>query len=228
MKQKTLFMGMLSVILLFFSCTEADNLILDATDGQTYFKGDVYTDKYGNQGIVCTTFETDNTIMIVSLDEALLAWGPLDMKVSPYDSISIFHGSGFYDSEYYNLAVLRSAMIMGIEQFPALKWCNDKNHGEKFPSATSWHLPNLKEFYRIKSAVKYLPDIDISNKYYWTCLEDLKGCSDYGLSTENYLPKDRAMPLNLQIQTFSNKDLWNKRNKYYVRAVKYIYYERKD
>lgn len=223
MRQITPFIRSLALLLL-CGCSESDSLIIDETKGIEYSTGDIYIDKYGNQGIVCHV--SPKKIMIVSSDEAYLSWGPLDVKVTPYDSLKAYYDHSD-DFEYYNLAVLSCALTLGIDQFPAMKWCNDKNNGEKNPSGASWHLPNRVELTALRNFDYYCPNMgfDPQNKYYWTCIEDIRGCSSYGLSTDNFVPQDRAMPLNLTGETLSNKDLWTKRNKYYVRAVKYIYYE---
>lgn len=208
-------------------CDKSDEIILDETHGITYELGDLYTDEYGNEGIVCRTQDKykHKMIMVVSSDEAYMSWGPLDQQVSPYDTLKAYYSSRYF--EYYGIAILQCAKSLGIENFPALKWCNDKNHGEKYPSGTSWHLPTNEELECINIISWYEDSVDLNNKYYWTCIEDISGCSDFGVSNMNFRPKDRAMPLNLNGDTFSNKDLWVKRNKYYVRAVKYIYYEKK-
>lgn len=222
---RTLLIVSITLLGFFCACDESDKIILDETHGITYKLGDLYIDEYGNEGFVCKTpDEYHKMIMIVSSDEGYASWGPLDLQVSPYDTLETYYSSQYF--EYYGISILQRAKSYGIEKFPALKWCNDKNHGEKYPTGTSWHLPTDAELACISVISWYDKSIDLYNKYYWTCIEDISGCSDYGTSIRNFLPKDRAMPLNLNGETLGNKDLWVKRNKYYVRAVKYIYYEK--
>lgn len=217
----------LSLICLLCGCDKSDDIIIDETHGVPYQLGDLYIDEYGNEGIVCRTQDKyrHKMIMVVSSDEGYASWGPLDQQVSPYDTLKAHYSSRYF--EYYGIAILQCAKSYGIEKFPALKWCNDKNHGEKYPKGTSWHLPTDDELACINVIFGDDESVDLNNKYYWTCIEDISGCSDYGISNDNFLPKDRAMPLNLNGETLGNKDLWVKRNKYYVRAVKYIYYEKR-
>lgn len=202
-----------------YSCEdESDKVIIDETQGIEYEIGDEYIDKYGNRGTVCKKKEYahSKSIMVVSADEVLASWGPLDLKVAPYDSLRLYS----MDHEDIGIAMLQCARALGIEKFPAQKWCDDKNHGEKFVSGSSWHLPTNGE-------VEYFfGRFNTESKYYWSCIEDIQGCDGSTVINGNYLPKDRAMPVNLDGDSFKNKDLWVKRNKYYVRAVKYIYYER--
>ena len=216
----------LSVLFCLYGCDKSDDLIVDETQGVEYEVGDLFIDKYGNKGYVCkkkkgTSYEY---IMVVSADEGYTSWGLLDLKVAPYDTLKSNSMSLLFD--FFGIAMLHCTKSIGIEKFPAQKWCDDKNYGDKYPSGASWHLPTASEIECFKS----ISDIDsllgVNNKYYWSCIEDIKGCDGFIIPNENYLPKDRAMPVNLDGETTRNKDLWVKRNKYYVRAVKYIYYKR--
>lgn len=224
---KKFFLYITTILLcLLNGCDESDKIILDETQGVDYQLGDLYVDEHGNKGIVCRIqgrLSKQKIVMIVSMDEGYESWGPLNQQVAPYDSLSTSYKKSHFDN--YGIAILRCAISLGLEKYPALKWCDDKNHGEKYPTGSSWHLPTDEELECISVIASYGESVDLHNKYYWTCVEDIKGSSDYGASNANYLPKDRAMPLNLNGDTFSNKDLWIKRNKYYVRAVKYLYYE---
>ena len=219
----------LSVIFCLCCCEEeSDKVIVDETHGVEYEVGDLYIDKYGNTGYICNkkSVSSYESIMIVSADEGFTSWGPLDLKVAPNDTLYKPYSMSIF-SDYYGIAVLHLAKTLGIEKFPAQKWCDDKNQGDKYTSGTSWHLPTPNEIECFNSISGIDSLLRSNNKYYWSCIEDIKGCDGLIIPDETYLPKDRAVPVNLEGETFKNKDLWVKRNKYYVRAVTYIYYERK-
>ena len=216
----------LSILFCLCGCDESDKVIVDETQGVEYEIGDLYIDKYGNKGYICRKDKGSSyeSIMVVSADEGFTSWGPLNLRVAPYDTLKSYSMSTFF--EYFGIAMLHCAKTLGIENFPAQKWCDDKNHGYKYPSGTSWHLPTPSEIECFSSISGIDSLLGLNNKYYWSCVEDITGCDGFIIPNENYLPKDRALPVNLEGETFRNKDLWVKRNKYYVRAVKYIYYER--
>ena len=144
---KKIFLYITAILLcLIYGCDKSDKIILDETQGVDYQLGDLYVDEHGNEGIVCRIqghSKNQKIVMIVSLDEGYESWGPLNQQVAPYDSLRSIYAISNFDG--YGIAILRYAIGLGLEQFPALKWCNDKNHGEKYPTGSSWHLPTKEE-----------------------------------------------------------------------------------
>ena len=79
---------------------------------------------------------------------------------------------------------------------------------------------------RIQSSLKNIGGTLLSTeKLYWTCTEDY---IDYIIIQDletDYDPENRAVITSCLNATFGTKDRWIKKNKHYVRAIKYVYYK---
>lgn len=114
----------------------------EAVEDLPTFKVLDFYDRDGIQGIVIDVDETGTHGWIVSMDEVELAWGTAPMGTyfpSAYDR----------DNAQANLnAVL--AVDPDLKNYPAMKWCNDKN----VDGVTGWVLPAhnvVKKFARLIS-----------------------------------------------------------------------------
>ena len=224
------------------SCTdESDEVIVDERDEQ-YRLYDYYIDAYGNEGIVCyvdTSYTVSGAIIVISADEAYLPWGPLGDAVCRDDSVA----TAFLSSPSFGLSMLQNMTLKGIEHYPAMNWCANKNSDELAPNSSSWRLPTQFEFAKIFLGVKNYPQKIHSNlnelnnalknigattieedNYYWTCNEDYNTTMS---SVSDNNRKDLAIPITVNNKTTADKNYWIKKNKYYVRAIKYIYYRDK-
>ena len=96
-------------------------------------------------------------------------------------------------------------------------------------------MPTFYEFKNIFGSESHLSSINDaliriggttidSDNYYWTCVEDIDGYITVDNQAIGYDQENRAVLSSPTIYTFSNKDRWIKKNKYHVRAIKYIYY----
>lgn len=211
---------------------ESDDLILDETHGVDYHSGDLYVDDYGNRGIVAYV-KRNQCVVVISADEAVLPWGDMGAAVVKTDSVR----SGTIYDDQFSLAMLQLMINIGISNFPAQQWCNDKNHGE--PYSGSWRLPTNYEMRDMlfkasatslnKELDKIGGDLIDENALYWTCVEDYPGFDFVKKAPEEfftYNPKERALPVTPKNKTTADKTNWHKDIEYRVRAIKYVYYER--
>ena len=95
------------------------------------FKMFDFYNRHGIQGIVINVDETGKHGWVVSLDEAELVWCP-----NPGRGKGEFPNAFDYDDADVNLAGAL-ALDPTLEEFPAFKWCEDKNANGK----THWVLP---------------------------------------------------------------------------------------
>ena len=228
-----LFIG---IAFLLHSCSdhESDDLFTDDTT-EEYQLYDYYVDDYGNEGIVVyiqsSNHYSKKYIIVLSADESDQSWGPMGELVYDCDSIK------FSDLKEpaFGVAVLQSMKSRGIDRFPAQAWCDQKNQSEPYPRGGSWRLPTYDEFKKIFKSGNNLSDINnalfaiggttVNEEYfYWTCVEDFDGYITIEQQTLDYDKENRAILSTPTNSTFSNKDRWIKKNKYNVRAIKYIYY----
>lgn len=212
---------------------ESDELFADETT-EGYQLYDYYIDSYGNEGIVAhieSSYHSSRYIIILSADETYAYWGPMGELVYNYDEISL---SALYQPSF-GIAMLQNMKSMGIERFPAQAWCDQKNQSEPYPSGVSWRLPSRSEFVSIFGKGNHLSDINKAlrgiggtivdeDHFYWTCTEDIDGYVTVGGQAIGYDQANRAVLSSPRNTAFSNKDRWIKKNKYHVRAIKYIYY----
>ena len=240
MKKFYLFILLATLVALAACEDESGKEIYNDTKGEEYRLGDYYVDDLGNEGIVVYYNKyTPKIIMVMSLDEACLPWGPMDHAIFQSDSVK----ARTLDNPSFGLSVLQSMQESGIEHYPAMAWCDKKNGGARWAGAGSWRLPTRYELSLVfgqetvggRSSVSGWNEILASvdgmslgaNHYYWTCQEDLvdNRLSD-GSSADGYGydRKNRAIPVNVYGESPADKDLWLKKNSYYVRAIKYIYF----
>ncbi len=211
---------------------ESDALIIDETT-EEYELYDYYVDKYGNEGIVAY-ISKGRYILVISADETYLPWGPLGEQLYVI-SDSVKHPSLVYRDEQFGIAMLNIMLEKGIEKYPAMNWCYKKDSAATSPYGGSWHLPSNSNFHDItqyseyKKLNKALTDIGGTplneDNFYWTCCEDYTDYITIKGQESDYDAENRAVISTPQKTTTGIKDRWLKKNSYYVRAVKYIYYE---
>lgn len=217
------------------SCHQTKGTYIDERD-KDYQLYDYYVDSYGNEGIVAGiyTYEKTNekSIIVLSLDEAYLPWGPMGEKVYP-DSISHY---GLRDA-YFGIAMLQIMKSIGISRYPSQEWCDLKNKDEAYVRGGSWHLPTFAELYlifgddgeaipQLNQALSKHGGVPITKQHmYWTCVEDFDGYLELEDEISNFDQANRAIAVRSDIKFYTNKDYWLKKNRYNVRAVKYIYYQ---
>lgn len=224
------------LLALFYSCSfESEGVFTDDTT-EEYELYDYYVDSYGNEGIVAYIHHSSRLkrkhIIVISADESYQSWGPIGERVYKSDSVS----RSVCTASEFGLAVLQSMCSIGMERYPAQSWCYSKNQQEVYPRAGSWRLPSENEFKLticgskaelLNSALKGIGGTPIlTNQMYWTCTEDFDNYIING-DTSDYDCKNRAVIISPTINTYfnySNKERWLKKNKYYVRAIKYVYY----
>lgn len=221
---------------LFCSCSfESEGVFTDDTT-EEYELYDYYVDSYGNEGIVAYIRQSTDSerkyIIVISADESYQSWGPMGERVYKSDSVSssVCNASGF------GVAVLQAMRSIGIDRYPAQSWCNSKNEQEEYPRAGSWRLPSYYEFGLIRgtngskveslnSALKGIGGTPIlTSQKYWTCTEDFDNYITIEGKDCNYDRENRAVITSPINTTHSNKERWLKKNKYHVRAIKYVYY----
>jgi len=232
------FLTILMILFLLQSCIPkyederymSDTLIINEGDenAQVY---DYYVDSYGNEGVVFYKAVEDGEIkciIVISADESYEYWGPMDQYVYKINDITNY---GVFSNYLFSLMMLQNMYAEGLDRFPAQKWCYNKNNGELHPKASSWRLPSYSEMTSLPNINK-LNEALISiggtpldvDSYYWTCTEDYDGYVTINLQHEDFDKENRAILKSFKANSFSNKDSWIKKNKYKVRAIKYVYY----
>lgn len=234
---RLLFFGLFAFICM--SCSfESDGVFTDETGGTTYELYDRYVDAYGNEGIVAHIHTSSSGqrarkyIIVLSSDESCQPWGPLNELVYKSDSLSTLDLS----TSDFGVAVYQSMKSKGIDRYPAQAWCDIKNRSDEYIKAGSWRLPSFYEFRLISgnngSKVDALnnalttigADQLESDNMYWTCVEDFDDYVDIKGVENDYDKYNRAIVFTPSGKVYSDKHRWLKKNKYYVRAIKYIYY----
>ena len=212
------------------SCVKSSDLILNEAyeDYKTY---DYYVDEYGNEGIIAKIVYLNKEIkyiIVISADESLQAWGPMDNVAYKKDSLSYFE----VKSSLIGLAMCQLMCRDGIEKYPAQNWCFSKNHGSHVYSG-SWRLPSVEEHKLILGNVKELNAalyriggtlID-EDKHYWTCVEDWDNYVSSSENKDGFDQANRAIAMAPGDIIYVYKDQWLKMKQHYVRAIKYIYYK---
>lgn len=195
---------------------------------------DIYVDEFGNEGIIAYIHEDSawKYIIAISADEGYEPWGPMGEAVYKPDGINFdsVENNAIFTYPTFGLMMLQSMKSMGINRFPAQQWCDRKNQGDPYPNAASWRLPSCEEFYTIMGNTG-LNDALISmggtpldeDHFYWTCTEDIDNYMQFSSTTTDYDMENRAIHLSPRLNSYINKDYWLKKNKYYVRAIKYVY-----
>jgi len=239
MKNCTYILLLIIVLFTSASCTfSADDVYTDDTTEQ-YQLYDYYIDEYGNEGIVAYMYGSKSTtyqyILVISLDEAFLPWGPMGEKV--YKATDVSHTT--LRDPAFGVAMLQAMTSIGIQRYPAQEWCNKMNSKEQLPRAGSWRLPSYYELRLIfgedgenlqslNNALNGVGGKLISkNNMYWTCVEDFDNYITINNTVSDYDQDNRAIITSPENTTYGNKDRWLKKNHYFVRAIKYVYYRHK-
>ena len=198
---------------------------------------DYYVDKYGNEGIVVDVDKSSSgkAILVISADQSYESWGLMGFSVCNADSLNTIE----VNEPSFGLAMLQTMKSIGIGSFPAQAWCDKKNNNEKYSHAGSWRLPTYYEWRSLFGLygyegllVKYINSALLSiggqplleDEFYWTCVEDLDNYAKIKDEISSYDKDNRAIIVSPMFTTTAYKDRWMKKNQYYVRAVKYIYY----
>lgn len=232
MKKRQLLLS-ISLLLLSTACSfESDALYTDDTTEECQLY-DYYIDEYGNEGIVAYVYQSKSTqrkeVIVISADEALLPWGPTGMAVYQADTLK----KNTLNSSTFGVSMHQSMKSIGIDRFPAQAWCDAKNGNEPYPRGGSWRLPSfyemnlaLKDVDALNAALTSIGGTTISvSSHYWTCVEDYSGyITINGADNTDYDCQNRAVITSASNSTYSNKDRWLKKNKYNVRAIKYVYF----
>ena len=217
------------------SCHKSSGVYTDEMD-RDYRLYDYYEDAYGNAGVVASIVsnKNENGIIVISLDEANLPWGPMG-EIVYNDSIT---GSGSLEV-YFGVAMLQIMKAVGIDHYPAQAWCDAKNGDETYVRGGSWRLPTYHELRltfgdegscvpALNQALLKAGGTPISTDVfdmYWTCVEDKPKFVKFSDVENTYDPANRAIPVNYQYRFYTDRDQWIKKNRYNVRAIKYIYYQ---
>ena len=100
-----------------------------------YHIGDIY-DKNGIKGVVVMLTDGGRHGLIMSLDEACLAWSTLKRK-----QLKKTNATDSQDGEKNMLAIERYIAENGLSwsDFPAFEWCRNKGEG--------WYLPSINEIW---------------------------------------------------------------------------------
>lgn len=216
--------NMRRLILLFFICSCSylgpEELIRNEDDIQLY---DYYIDDNGNEGVV--VYKTEQDILVISIDEGLVSWGPGDLSIMPH---------GLHSGGKCSMKTMQNAIFYGIDRFPAFKWCNAKNPDGQL-NVTSWMLPCANEmrylFYQVD--ISYLNKVLMKiggtpispGELYWTASEDTYYFDQYDDYGNNYIPEMRAVCMTPELDSDYKIIYWIKSQKHRVRAVKYIKYK---
>ena len=228
------------ILLSLISCDkESDGLLVDELD-EEYRLFDYYIDKDGNEGIVAYVQYGVTSAMnpkgykcmiVISAEEGFEPWGPMGEIVMKKDSASILE----FQKPSAGIAMLQSMNSLGMSRYPAQNWCFSKNK-DRWISSSSWRLPTYYELRQIFGSTGE----NVSNlnhallvtggeliddtHFYWTCIEDYDGYIVVGDLNLDYDQANRAILSSPHNSASGDKDRWLKKNKYYVRAIKYIYY----
>lgn len=224
-------------LLALFSCSShfSDDLIIDEV-GEDCALNDIFVDEFGNEGVIAYIYDEDDWkfVIAISADEGYEPWGPMGEAVYKIDSIDFDTTAHhlLFSHPTFGLMMLQSMKSMGINRFPAQQWCDSKNQGDPYPNAASWRLPTLFEWLMIientglNDALTSMGGTPLDEShYYWTCSEDIKDYTPVFDSATTYDKENRAIICNPTYNTYHNKDYWLKKNKHYVRAIKYVYYD---
>ncbi len=231
------------LLTLLCSCDYSSNPIVKDSGDAAYDLYDLYVDEWGEGGIVAYK-QGKKFLIVVSVDEAYLPWGPMGEVVYQGDSLLLTRQNSYL--EYSNrqcafgVYMLQTMRANGISRYPAQEWCDKKNHGGDVSSG-SWRLPTKAEINVIcgtkagnvplinnaiakhckyNSAATPLPLTD--DKMYWTCIEDYSYYISIDGKKEDYDSRNRAVVISTSNTTYGNKDRWIKKTPHYVRAVKYV------
>ena len=226
-------------VLLLCGCSEPGyDLIIDERQKE-YQLYDYYEDEYGNKGIVVYMEKIYGTedfryIIILSVDEAYLPWGPID-EIIYQRSDSMEYAYRAYDNYSYGVAMLSLMKVKGIDKYPAMAWCDKKNNGAA-PYSGSWRLPTKGECIDIWGWGLKLDLEDLNSalvdaggeplsldRYYWTCAEDYENYIYEVFDKDKTYVSDPSNKAIASLLEHREKISFLKKKNCYVRAIKYIY-----
>lgn len=210
--------------LLIMSACEASG-IADVTGGKNYELYDYYVDKHGNEGIVIykqSKKSGEGTyILVLSLDESECTWGKEGESVADNDT-------SIRDYDERALFLNQRATYLGLDKFPAFKWCLAKNHSKEYPDINSWILPSLYHNSRLipsvlqtkhelinRHIVEYGGTPLAKDAYYWLADEPSMTYTDHDVSDYKH-----SLAFSLSGNYILPKETMAK-----VRAVKCIRYD---
>ena len=155
--------------------------VVKPAEEETYGIGDIY-DKNGVKGVVVMLTDGGRHGLIMSLDEACLAWSNLPRKEQKAVGAADRH-----DGQKNMEAVAKYIAEKGLswKQFPAFEWCRAKGDG--------WYLPSINELWSIGTMYLGGSRIASNRKYRKTFDENvriaggtpLSGVMIYHSSTED-------------------------------------------
>jgi hypothetical protein len=232
--KKTLSIILFALSVSFVSCDhESEGIYTDDTT-EPVLLYDYYVDEYGNEGVVVFMSASSRTYYIVlSSDESFQSWGPMGEQIYAVDSVRKSNLS----TASYGVAMHQTMKARRINRYPAQAWCDMKNQKEDYSRGGSWRLPTHYEWTlilgakgakvnNINTAMLNIGGTPLNEDFkYWCCDEDYEGHIKITDVTSDYDSQNRAVITSPLRTTFSTKERWLKKNKYYVRAIKYIYYE---
>lgn len=187
---------------------------------------DYYVDEDGNEGIVVE--KNSDAIVVLSLDETELRWGPMDEVVIQETDEKFFNRTRF------SVAMQYAMLNKGIGKFPAQAWCYVKNKKGQI-GAGSWRLPSLYDWRYLVSVKNHWEEINealikmggvplSTDDHYWTSTEDYKEAFAFS-DEDDYDAANRAVNITLNLRAYTRKDRWVKNSIYKVRAIKHVYYK---
>lgn len=188
---------------------------------------DYYIDEDGNEGIVVE--KESDAIVVLSLDEAELPWGPMD------EAIIKETDKNFFNTKRFSIAMQYAMLDKGIHKFPAQAWCYAKNKKEQI-GIGSWRLPSLNDWEYLVSVEYHWDEINdalikmggvplSTDDLYWTCTEDYQEAFTFSDEDNDFDAANRAVNITLKLRAYTRKDRWVKNSIYKVRAIKHVYYK---
>ncbi|MBO7219754.1 MAG: hypothetical protein J6V21_01040 [Alistipes sp.] len=104
--------------------------------GELYAIGDIY-DKDGVRGIVVLLQDGGRHGVVMSLDEACLAWCKLHRKVMKDNTLATNNSDGMVNMQAIEKYIVKHNFLWS--DFPAFEWCRNKGEG--------WYLPSINELW---------------------------------------------------------------------------------
>lgn len=107
-----------------------------ASKEDVYVVGDIY-DKDGVKGVVVLLSDGGRHGVVMSLDEACLAWSKLHRKVLKNSTLAVSHSDGVANMQAIEKYIAK--YNYSWSDFPAFEWCRNKGEG--------WYLPAVNELW---------------------------------------------------------------------------------
>lgn len=210
-----LFWNLLLLMPLIVSCklyTE-DELVVDLTKGKEFSYGDLYKDENGNTGIVIKIQKETSKgvasvtrIVIMSTDQTQCEWGRCDSLFNHREEQHL--STWRYRDALFSCQM---AVEIGLDHYPAIKWCYQKNHKSKqdVPEMGDWVLPGRYELetlnYEWINSTLRTHGFPTTEGLLWSA-DSFSSTEAYACSQSNITPVLKSTVLH-------------------VRAIKYIYFK---